>query len=65
MNEDEHETLQKIKNLPMEKKMTMLSGSDKEYINGFIDCLLLEQTKVKRKNSRADHGEQRKSCPSK
>jgi len=58
MNENEHETLQKIKNLPMEKKMTMLSGSDKDYINGFIDCLLLEQTKVKRKNSREDHGEQ-------
>ena len=58
MDENERETLQKIKNLPMEKKITMLSGSDKDYINGFIDCLLLEQTKVKRKNSLVDHGEQ-------
>lgn len=42
------ETLDKIRKLPFEEKLELLSQSDKDYLHGYIDRALLEQAQKKK-----------------
>ncbi|MDR0288173.1 MAG: hypothetical protein LBI03_10790 [Clostridiales bacterium] len=47
--ESELESVMNIRRMPIEAKMIMLSDSDKDYLRGYIDRALVEQTRARKK----------------
>jgi hypothetical protein len=50
----EEDVLVDIKNMPIEKKLQMLSDADKEYVRSYVEQALLEQWKAQKNKENAN-----------